>query len=93
VTEPEKTDPLESAARQSLARDKAGAKDPEPSLARRFGQIGVLGWMIVAPILLGVLAGHWLDHVLGTRIMLSAALTMLGAVLGLWFALRWMHDQ
>jgi predicted F0F1-ATPase subunit len=54
------------------ARDRAGKADPEPSLARRFGQIGVLGWMIVIPILVGVYAGSWLDHWLGTGILMSA---------------------
>lgn len=84
---------LRSAARRSQSRETQGAQNPEPSLARRFGQIGVLGWMIVAPTLLGVVLGHWLDRMLGTGIMLAAALILLGAALGLWFALKWMHEQ
>lgn len=84
---------LTEAARKSHAREKAGARDPEPSLARRFGQIGVLGWMIVGPTLLGLLFGGWLDGLLGSGITLSAALTVLGAALGLWLAFRWMHEQ
>ena len=84
---------LSEAARRSHARDEAGARDPEPSLARRFGQIGVLGWVIVGPTLLGVLLGSWLDRMLGSGITLSAALTVLGAALGLWLAFRWMHEQ
>lgn len=84
---------LQAAARRSQTREVEGARSPEPSLARRFGQIGVLGWMIVAPTLLGVVLGHWLDRLLGTGIMLAAALILLGAALGLWFALKWMHEQ
>lgn len=84
---------LAKAARKSKARDEAGARDPEPSLARRFGQIGVLGWVIVGPTLLGVLFGGWLDRRLGSGITLSAALTLLGAALGFWLALRWMRRQ
>jgi hypothetical protein len=60
-------DRTEDAAGRAEARDRAGKADPEPSLARRFGQIGVLGWMIVIPILVGVYAGSWLDHWLGHR--------------------------
>ncbi|MFP1632398.1 AtpZ/AtpI family protein [Zhengella sp. ZM62] len=84
---------LAEAARKSRARDEAGARDPEPSLARRFGQIGVLGWVIVGPTLLGVVIGGWLDRLLGSGITLSAALTLMGAALGLWLALRWMNEQ
>ena len=81
------------AARRAQDRDRAGEADPEPSLARRFGQIGVLGWIIVLPTLGGLFLGHRLDKALGSGITLAAALLMLGAALGLWLALRWMHDQ
>ncbi|PVB59413.1 AtpZ/AtpI family protein [Labrenzia sp. 011] len=84
---------LANAARRTQERDEAAKEDPEPSLARRFGQIGVLGWVIVGPTLLGVVVGNWLDRLLGSGIMLAAALTMAGAALGLWLALRWMHEQ
>lgn len=81
------------AARRAEERERAARADPEPSLARRFGQIGVLGWIIVGPALLGLFGGNWLDRWLGTGITMSAALLMAGAALGLWLALRWMHDQ
>ncbi|HPD91134.1 MAG: AtpZ/AtpI family protein [Rhodobacter sp.] len=81
------------AARRAQDRDRAGEADPEPSLARRFGQIGVLGWMTVLPVLGGLVLGRWLDRLLGAGHLLTAALVFAGAVLGLWLALRWMHDQ
>ena len=59
----------------------------------RLGQIGVLGWAIVAPILLGVAIGRWLDATLKTGIFFTAPLIMLGAAAGLWTAWRWMHRQ
>lgn len=83
----------EEAARRAAERDRASRADPEPSLARRFGQIGVLGWMTVTPILVGIWIGRRLDLWLGTGITLTAALLVAGAVLGLWLALRWMHEQ
>jgi ATP synthase protein I len=88
-----KQDPTLDAAGRAERRAEAGRADPEPSLGRRFGQIGVLGWMIVGPTVLGVFAGGWLDRMLGTGITLAAALTISGAALGLWFAFRWMHEQ
>lgn len=84
---------LSEAAREAAAREKLLSSDPEPSLGRRFGQIGVLGWMIVFPVLAGLFFGHWIDGLLGTGITVAAALTMAGAALGLWLAFRWMHSQ
>jgi ATP synthase protein I len=84
---------LSEAAREAADRDELLVKDPEPSLGRRFGQIGILGWMIVIPVLAALFIGGWLDRWLGTGITLSAALTMVGAALGLWLAFRWMHEQ
>lgn len=86
-------DRTEEAARRAREREDEGRRNPEPSLARRLGQIGLLGWTIVVPTLLGVAAGRWLDGLLGSGIMLTAALLMAGAGFGLWAALRWMRDQ
>ncbi|MCJ2185610.1 AtpZ/AtpI family protein [Novosphingobium beihaiensis] len=84
-------DPMAEAARQASEREKAGRADPEPSLGTRFAQIGVLGWMVVLPILLCLLAGRWLDRHFGTGIFFSAPALMLGAVIGFVLAWRWMH--
>lgn len=86
-------DRMTEAARRARRRHAEGERDPEPSLGRRFAQIGVLGWIIVGPMLLGVVVGGWLDRLLGSGITVTAALTLLGAALGLWLALRWMHEQ
>ncbi|HYQ38506.1 MAG TPA: AtpZ/AtpI family protein [Pseudomonas sp.] len=84
---------LDEAARRAAQRAEQAQRDPEPSLARRLGQIGVLGWAIVAPVLLGLLLGRWLDRLLGSGVTFSAALLFLGAAFGLWSAWRWMHRQ
>ena len=61
--------------------------------ARFVGQIGVLGWIIVTPTLIGLFIGRWLDHRLGTGIFWSAPLLLVGVVIGCWSAWRWMHQQ
>jgi ATP synthase protein I len=83
----------QNAARVAAERDRRFREDREPTIATRLGQIGVLGWAIVAPILLGVVIGRWLDLELKTRIFFTAPLMMLGAAAGLWSAWRWMHRQ
>ena len=82
---------MAEAARQASERAEQGRSDPEPSLGVRLGQIGVLGWTVVIPTLLGLFAGRWLDHHFATGIFFSAPMLMLGAAVGLWAAWKWMH--
>lgn len=84
---------LGDAVRTAAERDRRARGDREPTLASRLGQIGVLGWAIVAPILLGVVAGRWLDGTFRTGIFFTAPMIMLGAAVGMWTAWRWMHRQ
>ena len=84
---------IENAARIAAERDRKHRDDPEPTVASRLGQIGVLGWAIVAPILLCMLLGRWLDGTLKTGVFLTAPLIVLGAAAGFWTAWRWMHRQ
>ena len=84
---------MDDAARLAAERDRRFRSDPEPTVASRLGQIGVLGWAIVAPILLGVVVGRWLDWALKTGIFFTGPLIMLGAAAGLWTAWRWMRRQ
>lgn len=86
-------DRLAGAAQQAAQRAARGQAEPEPSLGTRLGQIGILGWAIVVPTLLGLALGHWLDRTFGTRVFFSAPLLMVGAALGFWSAWKWMHRQ
>ena len=71
---------MQNAARVAAGRDRKFREDREPTIATRLGQIGVLGWAIVAPILIGVVLGRWLDGAMKTGIFFTAPLIMLGAV-------------
>jgi ATP synthase protein I len=84
---------MEAAAVRAVQRDETARAEREPTFAARLGQIGVLGWAIVAPILLGVVLGRWLDWTFKTGVFFTAPLIMLGAAAGLWTAWRWMHRQ
>jgi ATP synthase protein I len=84
---------LERTVRQAVHRDQKAQDVPEPSLGARLGQIGILGWMVVIPALLGLWLGHWLDRRFDTGVFFAAPLLMAGAAIGLWLAWRWMHHQ
>ncbi len=94
MTDPrDSRDHLAEAARRSQDRDRMGREVPEPSLGRRLGQIGILGWAIVTPILLGIVLGRLADDHFGTGITLTAAAIFVGAAIGLHAAWKWMHGQ
>ncbi len=87
------TETLAEAARKAARRERELRHDPEPSLGKRLGQIGVLGWIIVLPALGGLFLGRWLDKTMHSGVFFSAPLVMLGAALGLWLAWKWMSRQ
>jgi ATP synthase protein I len=86
-------DGMADAVRQRQERREHWLKEGEPSMAQHVGQIGILGWIIVTPTLIGLFIGRWLDHRFGTGIFWSAPLLLLGVVVGYWSAWKWMHKQ
>ena len=86
-------DGLARTVRRQRERRQRWVREGEPSMARFIGQIGVLGWIIVTPILIGLFIGRWLDHEFGSGIFWSAPLLLIGVVIGCWSAWRWMQDQ
>lgn len=90
---PSDEDPLLKEVRLRTRRELDWVKSGEPSVARRLSQIGVLGWIIVTPMLIGVFVGRWVDTKLGTGIFWTAPLLMLGVALGCWSAWKWMRSE
>ncbi len=88
MTTPDR-DPLVSAAKLRGERHRLWLRDGEPNVARRLGQIGVLGWIIVMPMLIGIVAGRWLDGRFHSGVFWTAPLLILGAALGCWSAWKW----
>jgi len=96
VTEPGETPPPDGMLpqiRRFMQRWRLHAAEGEPTLGRYIGQIGILGWIVVMPLLAGIALGRWLDRTWGTGIFWTAPLLLLGAVLGMRAAWIWMHRQ
>jgi|SRR6516162_8768768 ATP synthase protein I len=91
--DPNSPDGMAEAIRNRQERQRRWRTEGEPSMLRFVGQIGVLGWMIVAPTLLGLFVGRWLDGTFGSGIFWSAGLLVLGVTIGFWSAWNWMHRQ
>ncbi len=84
---------MTAAVRKERKRRRQWLREGEPSMAQYVGQIGVLGWIIVAPTLVGLFIGRWLDHRFGTGIFWSAPLLGVGLIIGCWSAWKWMRKQ
>lgn len=91
-TEPREEDALVKGVRVRGERHRRWLREGEPSAARRLAQIGVLGWIIIVPMLLGVFAGRWLDRTFNSGLFCTAPLLMLGLALGSWSAWKWMNS-
>ena len=89
---PEDKDPLVHEVRLRRERRETWLREGDMSIGRRLAQIGVLGWIIVAPMLGGLFAGRWLDRHFASGLFWSAALLMVGLVLGGWFAHKWIDS-
>jgi ATP synthase protein I len=91
-TEPDEQDPLVKGVRLREERQRRWLREGDPSVGRRLAQIGVLGWIIVVPMLVGVFSGRWLDRTFGSGVFWTTPLLMLGLALGCWSAWKWMKD-
>ena len=99
---PEKKDrPATSAVPDVLAsqvdakaqRKLVASRDGAPGVWSGLGMMGLIGWSVVVPTLLGATLGIWLDtHHPGTHPW-SLALLMAGLVLGCLNAWRWVAQQ
>ena len=89
----EEPDGLLHSVRARRDRRKRWLREGEPSLGRNLEQVGVLGWTIVVPALIGIFIGRWLDRRFATGIFWTGPLLMLGVVLGCWSAWKWMHGR
>ncbi|MCA0920138.1 AtpZ/AtpI family protein [Pseudooceanicola nanhaiensis] len=90
---PGANDHLAEAARRTAARDQIAQDTPEPSLGARLGQIGILGWAVIVPTLMGVGLGRMADHYFDTGVFFTAPAIMLGAAIGFRAIWKWMHRQ
>jgi ATP synthase protein I len=85
-------DPLAENTRLKAERHRRWLREGEPTVARRLAQIGVLGWILVTPMLMGMFLGRWLDRMLHSGIFWTAPLLLLGLALGCWSAWKWVNS-
>ena len=86
-------DVLASQIDAKAQRKLVARRDGAPGVWSGLGMMGLIGWSVVVPTLLGATLGIWLDsHYPGTHPW-SLALLMAGLVLGCLNAWRWVAQQ
>ena len=90
--QPNDKNSLAEPVRRERARRERWAREGERSFGQNLAWIGVLGWIVVTPILIGMFVGRWIDARWHTGIFWTASLLFLGVVVGCTLAWRKVHD-
>lgn len=77
---------MRNAVRLREERRDRWMREGERPLWQNLSMIGALGWLVVVPTLLGVLAGRALDRHFDSGIFFSGTFIFLGVVIGSWLA-------
>lgn len=79
--------------RAKAARKLHARRNPTPGIWSGFGMMGLIGWSVVVPTLLGAALGGWLDHRHPGSHSWTLALLVAGLVLGCFNAWRWVANE
>lgn len=82
---------LDEAIRRLRRRRQQGER--ERSVGQYLALAGAIGWLVVIPALAGAALGQYLDRRLGTGVLLSGALLVVGLALGCYGAWRTLRRE
>jgi len=68
-------------------------REGERSFWSGVAMLGLVGWMVVIPTLIGIYIGRWLDERLGWGLFWTLTLMMLGLAAGCYNAWRAIHER
>lgn len=86
-------DGLRRAVELREKRDRRWREKGERSIGRNLAMMGALGWLMVAPVVLGAVVGHWIDEATGRTVTWAAALIFLGVGFGGYLVWRRMTEE
>jgi ATP synthase protein I len=90
---PDHPERLDEAVRLRQGRRERWQREGERSIGQNLAMIGVLGWTVVTPTLIGVFVGRWLDRTFGSGIFWTLGLLIAGLALGCTLAWRRIHRE
>lgn len=77
---------LAEPVRRHRALRERWRREGERPLGHNLAMIGVLGWLVVTPTLIGMFVGRWLDRAVDGGIFWTVSLLFAGLCLGCWLA-------
>lgn len=92
-TQPNLRPPLSQEIGAKAARKLKARRDPAQGVWFGLGMMGLIGWSVVVPTLLGAALGLWLDHSYPGSHAWTLALLVAGLSLGCFNAWRWVAAQ
>jgi ATP synthase protein I len=75
------------------ARKLKAQRNPTPGVWFGLGMMGLIGWSVVVPTLLGAALGIWLDEHHPGRHAWTLALLVAGLAIGCWNAWHWVAKE
>ena len=84
---------FEAQVGMKVARKLRAQRDPAPGVWFGLGMMGLVGWSVVVPTLLGTALGAWLDTHYPGRHPWTLALLVAGLVIGCLNAWRWVAKE
>jgi ATP synthase protein I len=75
------------------ARKLQARRNPAPGLGFGLGMMGIIGWSVAVPALLGVMLGIWLDRTHPGAHSWTLALMFAGLALGCFNAWHWVTQE
>jgi ATP synthase protein I len=75
------------------ARKIKTRRNPAPGVWFGLGMMGLIGWSVAAPTLLGAALGRWLDHRHPGKHSWTLALLVVGLAIGCLNAWRWVANE
>lgn len=86
-------DRLDRAVKRQAERRARARREGERSIGQNLALIGVIGWTIVTPTLIGIYVGRKLDRAFASGIFWTLGLLVAGLALGCWLAWKRMHRE
>lgn len=90
--QPDRSEPMSRDIARKVTRHLA-AQRREESAWFWLGMLGLIGWAVAVPTVLGVALGVWLDNLTDTGVSWTLTMLVLGLAVGIFNAWHWVSRE